>query len=61
MIDSFILARKDCYSRVLRISSVYNGSIYRLESVFVPSKFLRDSGLGLLALQKIGIDFLSHP
>lgn len=57
MIGGFVSAKKEVYRRVLRISVEYDGFIYRRESMFILSKFLGDNGLGLLALQKIGIDF----
>lgn len=52
VIGGFTSARKDCYSRVLRVSKECDGFIYRLESMFIPSKFLRGSGLGLLNYRK---------
>lgn len=55
MFDGFMSAKKDFNSRVLRIND--DDFIYRLENMFMLSKFLRDHELGLLVLQKIGIDF----
>lgn len=55
MIDGFVSAKKDFNSRVLRISN--DDFIYRLENMFILSKFLRDHELGLLVLQKTRIDF----
>lgn len=53
MFDGFMSAKKDFNSRVLRINN--DDFIYRLENMFMLSKFLRDHELGLLVLQKIGI------
>lgn len=61
MFGVFVSAVNDFYIRVLRISNEYDGFIYRLESVFILSKFPKVHGLDLLALQKTEINFESDP